>query len=187
MDVTTSLDMVGLLESSLGAISPRLGLSPDLEELLRLADLAQYGPALHLKMGLKSLKDARLLLDKRDEVLQLQLQLQLESEVGMTKFEAFKLLKAVRDAPIAQPQPSHRVRALVVGCGSYALLEDLDNPPHDAAAIAAQLEAAGAEVLLLLNPTRIELDSGLRMLSDVTRKPFPQARLYIKRPIDTIF
>ena len=37
------------------------------------------------------------------------------------------------------------------------------------------LEAAGAEVLLLLNPTRVELDNGLRTLSDIQRKPFPQA------------
>ena len=76
---------------------------------------------------------------------------------------------------VAPPPPAHRVRALVVGCGSYALLEDLDNPPHDAAAVAAMLEAAGAEVLLLLNPTRDELDKALRMLSDIQRKPFPQA------------
>ena len=75
----------------------------------------------------------------------------------------------------AQPAARHRVRALVVGCGTYTLLEDLDNPPHDAAAVAAILEAAGAEVLLLLNPTRDELDKGLRTLSDLQRKPFPQA------------
>ena len=112
-------------------------------------------------------------------------------------------------------EPPHRVRALVVGCGSYALLEDLDNPPHgtsppmttvlrslsfyprrsspqatlmnvaiirricpssDAAAVAALLEASGAEVLLLLNPTRDELEKGLRMLSDIQRKPFPEVR-----------
>ena len=164
-----------VLQEQPGAASSRAAagaLTPRLAAMLQDAELAEYGPALASNIGLKSMADARLLLLEQAESKPL-----LESKVGMKMLEALKLLKAIRDATAAENLAPHRVRALVVGCGSYALLEDLDNPPHDAAAVAALLEAAGAEVLLLLNPTRMELDHALRTLSDIQRKPFPSALL----------
>ena len=178
-----SLDALQLQDQP-GAVG---GLTPRLAALLRDAGLAEYGPALASNIGLKSMADARML-----EQAELTKPV-LESKVGMKMLEALKLLSAIRDAAAAASLAPHRVRALVVGCGSYELLEDLDNPPHDAAAVAALLEAAGAEVLLLLNPTRDELDKGLRTLSDIQRKPFPPAlveaaktrRARLKRAVST--
>ena len=68
--------------------------------------------------------------------------------------------------------------ALINSCSSMTPLVDNERPfarpIADAAAIAAVLEASGAEVLLLINPTRDELEKGLRTLSDIQRKPFPE-------------
>ena len=83
--------------------------------------------------------------------------------------ERRKLLEATKSFPA---RPVH-VRALVVGCGDYISIAELDNPASDALAVAAVLEAAGAEVLLLLNPSRAELEDGLKRLGDPMRKPFP--------------
>ena len=167
-----------LPSSSAPVSSPRAALSSELQALLQAAGLEEYAPQLLDKgLGVRTMADAQMLLEQ-SEAVAIGL---LQSSAGMSLMEAMRLLKALRaeaargSAPQAAKPLPHRVRALVVGCGAYALLEDLDNPQQDAAAIAALLEAAGAEVLLLLNPTRMELDYALRTLSDVQRKPFPQA------------
>ena len=115
------------LSDSIRPVSPRGDLSPELVALLQSAELAHFGPALLGKLGLRSPADVLLLLQHRGQARLLQL---LESAaVGMSVVEASRLLQVIQASAAAQLQ-SHTVRALVVGCNEYAILESLDNPAN---------------------------------------------------------
>ena len=68
----------------------------------------------------------------------------LDATVDAPKPAAAPAAAPVAAAPAAAKPPPH-VRALVVGCGSYRQLQELDNPGSDAVALAELLRSAGAE------------------------------------------
>ena len=150
----------------------------DVAALMSSLSLSSYGPKL-VELGAGSVSDL--------ENITLEM---LEERVGMKPLEAARLLKTLPSAahppsaaaPPAAAQPPRpaaappvHVRALVVGIGDYASPDlKLQNPLKDARAVAESLRAAGAEVLLVLEPTRDEMMSALRQFTDPKRKPMPQ-------------
>ena len=82
---------------------------------------------------------------------------------------------AAAEAVAPAAAPLVHVRALVVGAGGYSDKElRLANSTKDAQALAQALRAAGAEVLLVEDPTRAQLTEALRAFTDPARKPMPQ-------------
>ena len=69
----------------------------------------------------------------------------------------------------------HHVRTLVVGCGAYREASlALPNPQKDAQALAVLLREAGAEVQLVLDPTRVQLSEAVMSFADPGHRPMPQ-------------
>lgn len=63
-----------------------------------------------------------------------------------------------------------------MGIGNYmgSDFEELDNPPNDAKAIAAALDAAGAEVMLVINPSKVELMEAVDKFCSIMRTQFTE-------------
>lgn len=79
------------------------------------------------------------------------------------------------------PPVTVRTRCLVIGvsdCSEAALR--LPSAAADAAALADSLRTAGAEVLLLLSPSRLEILGAIAKLSDVMRPPLAPPSLPVQ-------
>jgi uncharacterized caspase-like protein len=69
------------------------------------------------------------------------------------------------------------VRALVIGCSAYSDAGlHLTNPTRDATSVASALRAAGADVTVLLDPSRADIFAALEQFTDPLRKPLPEVR-----------
>ena len=69
------------------------------------------------------------------------------------------------------------VRAIIIGCSNYkdAGLR-LSHPTRDATGFASALRAAGADVTVLLDPSRADIYAALEQVTDPLRRPLPEVR-----------
>jgi hypothetical protein len=160
-----------------------LSLAPALREWLAQTSLSPHAPAL-AALGVAQLQDVRVV-SEADLV-----------QAGMKPVELARWKAAVAALPAPAPggaavathtvtppappappgeTPHVRVRALVMGCDAYvAPLPRLANAVHDAVGVAAALRALpGAEVTLLPNPSRAEMEAALRALRNPALPPGP--------------
>ena len=100
------------------------------------------------------------------------------TELLKAKLASVALASAFRGTPHAAAggaattnDKAVHVRALVVGVGNYESSDlKLPNPPNDAQALAESLRAAGADVLLVLDPTLDRMTAALRQFADPEHK-----------------
>jgi hypothetical protein len=159
-----------------------LSLAPALRDWLAQHSLSQHAPAL-AALGVAQLQDVRVVSEA--ELVGAGLK-----PVELARWKAALAALPAASAPgaaathtvtpPAPPAPAGEaphvcVRALVMGCDAYAApLPRLANAVHDAVGVAAALRALpGAEVTLLPNPSRAEMEAALRALRNPASPPGP--------------